>query len=84
MIGSLLMCIEKTEQAVFKINFVHTCRYFFQNYFVYVAHGVCFALKSSKRTFTSFHIFNAVTFSLTTKFKSNRDLGYLSVNRIPH
>ena len=54
--------------------------------YVKVALGVCFAVKSSKELiilFTySIFLCKDITFPLITKFKSNRSLSSLSVNRI--
>ena len=51
-----------------------------------VSLGVCFALKSWKKYLLLFTYLIAsskdVTFPLITKFKTNRYLSYLSVNRI--
>ena len=53
-----------------------------------VALGVCFALKSWKEyllLFTYLVILGKdVTFLLITKFKTNKYLSYLSLNRIPN
>ena len=53
-----------------------------------VALGVCFALKSWKEYLLLFTYLitlgKAVTFPLITKFKTNKYLSYLSVNRIPN
>ena len=53
-----------------------------------VALGVCFALKFVKRRFTSLTylitLCKDVTFPLITKFKTNKYLSNLSVNRIPN
>ena len=59
-----------------------------QNILIKVALGVCFALKSWKKYLLLFTYLIAsskdVTFPLITKFKTNRYLSYLSVNRIPN
>ena len=56
--------------------------------FIKVALGVCFALKSWKEYFLLFTylitLSKDVTFPLNTKFKTNKYLSYLSINRIPN
>ena len=53
-----------------------------------VALGVCFGLKSWKEYLLLFTYLitlgKDVTFTLITKFKTNRPLSYLFVNRIPN
>ena len=52
-----------------------------------VAFGVCFVLKFVERRFTFFNLITLckdVTLPLITKFKTNKYLSYLSVNRIPN
>ena len=59
-----------------------------QHQLLKVALGVCFALKSWKEYLLLFTYLNAmgkdVTFPLIAKFKTNRPLSYLFVNRIPN
>ena len=52
-----------------------------------VALCVCFVLKLVERRFTFFYLITLckdVTLPLITKFKTNKYLSYLSVNRIPN
>ena len=58
------------------------------DFIIKVALGVCFALKSWKEYLLLFTYLitlgKDVTFPLITKFKTNRPLSYLFVNRIPN
>ena len=57
-------------------------------YFVKVAFGVCFALKSWKEYLLLFTYLitlgKTVNFLIITKFKTNRPLSYLFLNQIPN
>ena len=63
-------------------------RAFFFYIFYLLSRLVCFALKSWKKYILLFTYLitlgKDVTFPLITKFKTNKNLSYLSVNRIPN
>ena len=70
------------------VNLSVQCHVTNLRWFIKVALGVCFALKSWKEYLLLctylITLGKDVTFPLITKFKTNRPLSYLFVNRIPN
>ena len=68
-----------------EICLMHPFRGIFLHVILKVAIGPCFALKSYLLIFTYLITLGKdVSFPLITKFKTNKNLSYLSVNRIPN